>query len=119
MQEGRRKDVERCFGMIQSRWQIIRKPSQLWDAFAMKSIITACVILHNMIIEDEMDPNMLDAEDLDPSEDAFVVLPNVNGAPDPLAAGRFLQCVGDKTVHRQLQTDLIEHLWEKYDDEEH
>ena len=52
-QESARKDVERAFGVLQSRFAIIRGPSRFWDASKMKNIIYACIILHNMIVEDE------------------------------------------------------------------
>ena len=54
-QESARKDVERAFGVLQSRFAIIRGPSRFWDAGKMKNIIYACIILHTMIIEDEHD----------------------------------------------------------------
>ncbi|XP_047961841.1 protein ALP1-like [Salvia hispanica] len=52
-QEGARKDVERAFGVLQSRWAIIRCPVRLWHENDVADIMTACIILHNMIIEDE------------------------------------------------------------------
>ncbi|XP_017245657.1 uncharacterized protein LOC108217333 [Daucus carota subsp. sativus] len=50
-----RKDVERAFGVLQSRFAMIRGPSRFWDVGTMKYIMTACIILRNMIIEDERD----------------------------------------------------------------
>nr|KYP67057.1 hypothetical protein KK1_013377 [Cajanus cajan] len=54
-QESTRNDVERAFGVLQSRFAIIRGPARFWDAAIMKNIIYACIILHNMIVEDERD----------------------------------------------------------------
>jgi len=50
-QESTRKDVERAFGVFQSRFTIICGPSRFLDAYTMKNIIYACIILHNMIVE--------------------------------------------------------------------
>ena len=50
-QEAQRKDVEREFGVLQARWRILALPSKLWSVGAMNSAINACIILHNMIIE--------------------------------------------------------------------
>ncbi|XP_057793511.1 protein ALP1-like [Salvia miltiorrhiza] len=53
MQEAARKDVERAFGVLQARWGIIRGSSRLWKQKHMNSIMFTCILLHNMIIEDE------------------------------------------------------------------
>jgi len=52
-QEVARKDVERAFGVLQSRFTIVRGPSRVWDTETLENIMKACVIMHNMIIEDE------------------------------------------------------------------
>ena len=58
MQEAARKDVERCFGVLQSRWKIIQNPSYQWDLNTIEEILMACVIIHNMIFEDERDQEL-------------------------------------------------------------
>lgn len=52
-QEGARKDVERAFGVLQSRFNIVRRPARLWKRSFVGKIKEACCILHNMIVEDE------------------------------------------------------------------
>ena len=52
-QESVRKDVKRAFGGLKSCFAIICGPSRFWDAYTLKNIIYACIILHNMIIEKE------------------------------------------------------------------
>ena len=52
-QELVRKDVERAFGVLQSRFAIVRGPARFWDKDTLREIMTTCVIMHNMIIEDE------------------------------------------------------------------
>ncbi|XP_028117195.1 uncharacterized protein LOC114314866 [Camellia sinensis] len=54
-QEAYRKDVERAFGVLQAHFAIMRGPARPWDLQTLKDIIKACIILHNMIIEDERD----------------------------------------------------------------
>lgn len=58
-QEAARKDVERAFGVLQSRFAIVRGPARIWDNETKGLIMRACVIMHNMIVEDEgvVDPN--------------------------------------------------------------
>ncbi|XP_059650172.1 uncharacterized protein LOC132295929 [Cornus florida] len=52
-QEAVRKDVERAFGVLQIRWAITQGPVYYWDKEDLNEIMRMCIILHNMIIEDE------------------------------------------------------------------
>jgi len=52
-QESARKDVERAFGVLQSCFAIVRGPVRYWDEETLANIMKACIIMHNMIIEDE------------------------------------------------------------------
>ncbi|SPT17435.1 unnamed protein product [Triticum aestivum] len=60
MQESARKDVERAFGVLQSRWGIVQNPAVSWDERKLWEVMTACVIMHNMIVEDERDESIFD-----------------------------------------------------------
>ena len=53
VQEGARKDIERAFGVLQARWAVIRGLAYGWDREQLSDIMTACIIMHNMIVEDE------------------------------------------------------------------
>ena len=59
-QESARKDVERAFGVLQARFAIVHGPAHLWKLEVLKNIMKACIILHNMIVEDERDNNEMD-----------------------------------------------------------
>ncbi|XP_045089500.1 uncharacterized protein [Aegilops tauschii subsp. strangulata] len=60
MQESVRKDVERAFGVLQSMWGIVRNSALSWDERKLWEMMTACVIMHNMIVEDERDESIFD-----------------------------------------------------------
>jgi len=106
--------VERAFGVLQSRFTIIRGPARPWDIETLALIMRACIIMHNMIVEDE----------------GFVVDPNErfdyggeNVEPDCGQAHRTLEeyieahrQIRDKDTHVQLKEDLIEHLWNHHPD---
>jgi hypothetical protein len=49
--------VECAFGILQAKFSIVRRPACFWDETTFNDIMKACIILHNMIIEDERDPN--------------------------------------------------------------
>ncbi|XP_020173722.1 uncharacterized protein [Aegilops tauschii subsp. strangulata] len=60
MQESAMKDVERSFGVLQSQWGIVRNPTLTWSTHKLWEVMTACVIMHNMIVEDERDDSIYD-----------------------------------------------------------
>jgi hypothetical protein len=52
MQEATWKDVEQGFGVLQARWAIVRHPARAWSLKTMHKVMTCCVIMYNLIIED-------------------------------------------------------------------
>ncbi|XP_013601610.1 PREDICTED: uncharacterized protein LOC106309084 [Brassica oleracea var. oleracea] len=75
-QEVVRKDVERAFGVLQARFAGVRNPSNLWDKNKIGNIMKTCIILHNMIVEDERDSYTQHASEFQQGEDVdhtFVV----------------------------------------------
>ena len=56
-QEAYRKHVERAFGVIQAGFAIIAGPTRFWRKEVLHDIMSACIIMHNMIIEYEHDLN--------------------------------------------------------------
>ncbi|XP_047965797.1 uncharacterized protein LOC125210284 [Salvia hispanica] len=52
-QKGARNDVERAFGVLQVRWGIIRCSTRVWHKNDVADNMYACIILHNMMIDDE------------------------------------------------------------------
>ncbi|XP_033129448.1 putative nuclease HARBI1 [Brassica rapa] len=55
VQESVRKDVERAFGVLQARFAIVKNPVHTMAKEKIGKIMRACIILHNMIVEDERD----------------------------------------------------------------
>nr|XP_017217028.1 PREDICTED: putative nuclease HARBI1 [Daucus carota subsp. sativus] len=113
-QEGQRKDVERAFGVLQSRFAIIRGPARFWDKKDLAKIMRACIILHNMIVEDERDTYATPFGSLPTYDDATNGLSQPNLEEEPFAPyERYIQNnvrIRDRQKHRQLQADLIEHI---------
>ena len=108
MQEAARKDIERAFGVLQSRFAIVRGPARFWDKKTLKNIMTCCIILHNMILEDERG---MDLEFFYDNVDS-----RVKPVRDPNRIRAFLQTykeIENADTHFQLQEDLIEHHWQR------
>ena len=59
-QESARKDVERAFGVLQSRWGIVRYHARTWSAKKLWEVMTACMIMHKMIVHDERPERIYD-----------------------------------------------------------
>ncbi|XP_012700993.1 uncharacterized protein LOC105913482 [Setaria italica] len=122
MQEGARKDVECAFGVLQSRFDIVRRPARLWKQMDVINIMQACVILHNMIVEDEKE---LVRVPLDVNENAsatIVLPPEVRTSNDPnpcfTEVLRRNSAIQARPTHRQLKKDLVEHMWQRYGNRE-
>ena len=115
-QESVRKDVERAFGVLQARFAIVRGPARLMDQNEIGTIMRACVILHNMIVEDERDNYEL-AFDYD-VVDGTVPEPLVNHNHHPCYETYFQRSceVRNSATHAALQADLVEEIWKRNSD---
>ena len=47
MQEAARKDVERAFGVLQSRWGIVQSAAMMWESETLWQLMTCCVIQYD------------------------------------------------------------------------
>ena len=105
-QESCRKDVERAFGVLQSRWPIVRHLARCWSIETLGDVMNACVIMHNMIVEDERPERLNDGPWQYQGDN---VVPN----GPPAAYKDFLQFhrdMRDRGTHVELQNDLVEHM---------
>ncbi len=98
--------------MLQSHFAIVRGPAHFFQIETLKDIMTACIILHNMIIEDER--NIDEVERGDYEQFNATTLDPMSHAPT-LEIMDFIRChrqIRDRETHSQLQLDLVEHLWQ-------
>ena len=132
-QEARRKEVERAFGVLKAKFGILTTPCRLWFLEEMSVIMKACIILHNMSVEERVSQEELLAEDAeeaklaqeDPEEK--VVAENDDEVEakaqdpvrlNPVTADRFIEdTVRNLTIirntleHDMLREALVNHLW--------
>jgi hypothetical protein len=58
-QEAASKDIERAFGVLQSRFQIVARPFHAHSLIKISNTVAACLIMHNMCVSDQvMDGNV-------------------------------------------------------------
>jgi len=115
--EGCRKDIEHAFGVLQSRFKIIREPAHLWDIADLGIIMWSCIILHNMIVEDERDSYSQRWTDFEQSEETGSSTPQpylTEVLPAFANHVRARSELHDPNVHHELQTDLVKHIWAKF-----
>jgi hypothetical protein len=103
-QEAAQKDIERAFGVLQARFAIVRGPSRFWDNGTL--IMTTCVILHNMIIEDDKYLNLEFFFD----NVGTCVKPSKN--PDKIQ--ETVRNIKNRATHRRLKEDLIRYHWRRH-----
>ncbi|XP_028110415.1 uncharacterized protein LOC114308915 [Camellia sinensis] len=111
-QESARKDVERAFGVLQARFAIVRGPARSWERETLKNIMKACIILHNMIVEDERDVNEAEDYDYEQIDENPHVSVSHDHTTELMEFIRRHHRIRDRETHSQLQSDLVEHLWQ-------
>ncbi|XP_071687508.1 uncharacterized protein [Rutidosis leptorrhynchoides] len=106
-QESARKDIERAFGILQGRFSIIKNPARQFYISKIQIIMYTCVLLHNMITEDngrafcglgEYYPPTRRPRHLDFHERVELHM-------------RMDKELRDKGNHHFLRDNLIEHIW--------
>ncbi|KAK1601704.1 hypothetical protein QYE76_018398 [Lolium multiflorum] len=115
MQEACRKDVERGFGVLQARWAIVRHPVRTWSLKTMHEVITCCVIMHNMIVENER-PDGRNENHWKFQGELVAPLPKASSWHEYLHINVE---VTNENVSKRLQTDLVEHQWTLAGHEDH
>jgi hypothetical protein len=103
-----RKDVECAFGLLKKMFNILDIPGRSYSQRTLGLIIRACIILHNMIIDDERGGGYDDNY----HTVTFVVAPPIN-----YEAAVSLTSIRQREVHLtygliflNFQSDLIEHV---------
>ena len=118
-QEAARKDVERAFGVLQARFAIVRCEARSWKVDVLGKIMRACVILHNMIVEDERHTysrqfNSFENDDPENTDSTFSFGTNISDVP--LAAQRIANRARlyNRGTHHRLKQDLVENIWQRF-----
>ena len=102
-QEKARKDIERAFGALKKRWHIVAKPSLFRDISTMQEVMYTCMILHNMILEDECNAIC--------QYDADEVIPETQPIPyDSPEYEERMRLLYNATLHTELRHHVTDHI---------
>ncbi len=103
-QEAVRKDIERSFEVLKSRFAIMSIPCRDWCRSFLAIIVRTCFILHNMALVHENSTGI--APDF---------LPNrANGSLTQVQRLLGEVSLRDSEAHMSLRDDLVEHLFPLY-----
>jgi Plant transposon protein len=126
-QEAVRKDIERCFGVLQARFNVLRVERKQWNKEDAIKEGMACVILHNMIVEFVRERDLGECDELGVRMTANELLherydeeysqestPNLNSISliieNSVSFEESRYC--SSVDHSTLQNILMTHLWE-------
>lgn len=129
-QEAVRKDIERAFGVLTAWFHILDRPCRLLSRSDMAYVMQACIILHNMIVEErrsDYDSCMSGMMHLDEAMRLFrggkKFTWNSESVTKELLGAAFSQDVWASLVwgrnesvvstvdHFSVKHDLMEHIW--------
>jgi hypothetical protein len=107
MQESAQKDIDRTFRVLQARFAVVRSPAYGWDKTQVSNIMTTCIILHNIIVEDEgAMANNRNYERIGEEVDL-----RTGSQQTRQRFVKNLHRLRSRGTHQQLQANLIEHNW--------
>ncbi|GJV51430.1 ALP1-like protein isoform X1 [Tanacetum coccineum] len=107
VQESARKDIERAFGVLQGRWGIIQQPARAYHMNTIKRIMYCCMILHNMILEDQKF-DISEYWSMYASPESNIQRTWVERCERQRMKNKELR---DRRVHKDLRQDIMDHLW--------
>jgi Plant transposon protein len=114
------KNVERALRVLKARFAIISNHVRLWHKDAIGEIMRACVIMHNMIVEDEQDSYAGNYDYTDDTVNFTVSMPDIHRSR--LTAYeeyvRNHSRLRSRSMNHQLQVDLVEEIWSRFGEDE-
>ena len=86
----------------------------MFDEEILRSIMMTCIILHNMIVEDEYDYDALEVYEPDPMNTALTLIHERPMVRDGHLMTRMIDRYTEMQssyIHEMRQVHLMEHLW--------
>jgi len=87
----------------------------MWTREALSQIMYACIILHNMIIEDERDSyGARNDHNYDQTNSTALVNYRHRPINEFATMLEINTAIHDRSMHRRLKADLTEHIWQRF-----
>jgi len=103
--------------VLHDRFKIIRESARLWDISDLAIIMRSCIILHNMIVEDERDTYSQHWTNYDQSKANESNAPQVFSTEVLPAFTNHMRARSElrySNVHHELQAYLVKNMWQKF-----
>ncbi|XP_048633035.1 uncharacterized protein LOC106412678 [Brassica napus] len=110
-----------AYYLTDARFAIVKNPALSLDKGKIGNIMRACIILHNMIVENERGGYTLyDTSEFEEGESSRSShVEHINNMPTHFGNMLGLRNhVRDRRTHQALKNDLIENIWNKFGDNE-
>lgn len=99
-QESSRKSVERAFGVLQRKFQILERKVELWYVEDIHQVVMACVVLHNMMVAERV------ARDEEEHSSLYVTIPEDVTPHEPEQEDP----IHEAAARREAEADLHQRL---------
>jgi hypothetical protein len=102
--------IEKAFGVLQARWHILKVGCCLWEKDNIMEVMKCCIILHKMIVEEQLPEDIFLHDQPSTSE----VIPNHCDPNLAHTLASFIQnnaTIHNCFTHAQLQEDIKIHNW--------
>ena len=121
LQEAYRKDIERAFGVLQSRFRVVSQASRSWSSSKMMNVMYTCCILHNMIMADRNLFLKKENEEIQRTLESTTT--TITPGKEQRSRDEIIrdQLINTKLMfnaerHKARKQDLVDHVWKKYND---
>ena len=122
-QEAVRKDIECAFGILVQKFQVLSRPLRGWFLDELKDILDACVILHNMVVEERTNSRVENVGE-EVATRSFPLFGKAEVTAEQAAAdgvdlfaarvSRFAVAMESNWEHFELKRDLVEHVNDRF-----
>src|SRR6266542_497220 len=102
--------MERAFGVLQAKFKIVKGSARFWYVEDLRYMMTCCVILHNMAVEDERGLPQATIQDYENATELELLPKNMPTIAELIENHKKFK---SGEVLSWLQQDRMEHVWDK------